>query len=146
MRRLKAAVAAMLMLAGMVLVPVSASETAVRALLQSQQEAWNRGDIPGFMAGYWADPQLRFASGGDITWGHVETLARYQARYRNKDEMGQLRFDVLEVKLLSDSAALVFGRWALQRKTDAPHGLFTLLVEKRPEGWRVTRDHTSSGD
>lgn len=146
MRKVTAAVAAIVMVVNMGWASVSASEKDIRALLQSQQDAWNRGDIPGFMAGYWADPQLRFASGGDITWGHVETLARYQARYRNKDEMGQLRFDVLEVKQLSDSAALVFGRWALQRKADAPHGLFTLLVEKRPEGWRVTRDHTSSGD
>ena len=124
----------------------ASDEAAIRAVLAEQQAAWNRGDVAGFMAGYWQSPQLRFASGGEITYGHAETLARYQARYHNPAAMGRLQFDVLELQVFSAQNAMLFGRWTLHREHDKPNGLFTLLLEKFPDGWKVTRDHTSSAD
>lgn len=124
----------------------ASDETDIRNLLAGQQAAWNRGDIAGFMAGYWQSPQLRFASGGEITYGHADTLARFQARYTDRATMGRLQFELLEVLVTDAQHAQVFGRWSLQRQQDRPHGLFTLTLEKFADGWKVIRDHTSSAE
>lgn len=120
------------------------AEADIRTLLNTQQQAWNRGDIPAFMNGYWNNEQLRFASGNSITYGWQPTLDRYLSRYHNRKLMGQLQFDVLSVHQFSPTHAIAFGRWALQRENDQPKGLFTLTLEKFPEGWRIIADHTSS--
>lgn len=119
-------------------------ESDVRAVLAKQQAAWNRGDINGYLAEYWQSPQLRFASGATVTYGYADTAAGYRQRYDSKAKMGELRFDVLEVKMLGANTALVFGRWHLRREKDEPNGLFTLVLEKFSDGWKVISDHTSS--
>ncbi|WP_440959514.1 YybH family protein [Oceanicaulis sp. LC35] len=125
---------------------VGAEVEAICAVLSAQQDAWNEGDIPGFMAGYWASEDLRFASGGSVTTGWSATLERYLARYDTPEAMGWLAFTDLDVTQLSEEAAYVFGRWTLYRESDEPTGLFTLILRKEAEGWRVVHDHTSSAD
>lgn len=125
---------------------VGAEVDAICAVLNAQQDAWNDGDIPSFMAGYWQSEDLRFASGGSVTTGWQATLERYQARYDTPEAMGWLAFTDLHVTQLSEDAAYVFGRWTLYRESDEPTGLFTLILRKEAEGWRVVHDHTSSAD
>lgn len=121
---------------------------AARQLLAAQRDAWNRGDIDGFMQGYWKDDALRLASGDTVRQGWAATLAHYRAVYPDAAAMGRLAFDLVEVRPLGPDAASVFGRWNLERGSDAPdrrpHGLFTLLVERKDGTWVVTRDHTSA--
>jgi beta-aspartyl-peptidase (threonine type) len=129
---------------------VAAAEVpaAVRAVLDAQLEAWNRGDLEGFMATYWRSPDLVFCSGGTVTRGWDETLARYRKRYQSEGrEMGRLRFDGIEVVPLGEDAALARGAWRL-RMTDGkePHGLFTLLLRRLNGAWQIVHDHTSSGE
>ena len=116
----------------------------VMAVLTAQQDAWNAGDIEGFMQGYNKSRRLRFASGGDITLGWQNTLNRYQRRYTDRAKMGKLQFDVKEVEVLSDESGLIFGQWTLFREADRPTGLFTLHFKKGPDGWKIVSDHTSS--
>jgi beta-aspartyl-peptidase (threonine type) len=119
-----------------------------RAVLEAQVEAWNRGDLEGFMATYWRSPELVFCSGGTVTRGWDETLARYRKRYQSEGrEMGRLRFDGIEVIALGEEAALARGAWRLHM-TDGkePHGLFTLLLRRLDGAWRIVHDHTSSGE
>jgi hypothetical protein len=116
----------------------------VRALLDAQVEAWNRGDVEGFMAGYLNSPELRFASGGDVTRGWQETLERYRRRYPDRAAMGTLSFVDVDVRSLGPGWAAAHGRYVLERAEDRPTGLFTLLVERLPEGWRIVHDHTSA--
>jgi len=118
-------------------------EEQVRAVLRAQQEAWNNGDIEGYMKGYWNSDQTTFVSGGTVIRGYEEVFSRYRKRYNVMEKMGVLSFEELEVKMISDGAAVVAGIWRLERKADSPWGRFTLVVEKKPEGWRVTYDHTS---
>ena len=113
-------------------------------VLTDQQNAWNAGDIAGFMAGYLNSEALRFASGGTITTGWQPTLERYLNRYDSPEAMGQLGFSDLDITQLSQERAYVFGRWTLYRGADEPTGLFTLILLQTPEGWRVVHDHTSS--
>jgi len=122
--------------------------SAARSVLDAQVEAWNRGDLEGFMAGYWRSPDLVFCSGATVTKGWDETLARYRKRYQSEGrEMGRLRFDGIEVIPLGDDAALARGAWRLvMADGKEPHGLFTLLLRRVDGAWRIVHDHTSTGE
>ncbi len=117
----------------------------VRAVLTAQVEAWNQGDINGYMAGYWRSDSTLFLSDGSIIHGFGEVASRYAKRYATREQMGALSFEDLDVRMLSNSVAVAHGVWRLKRMTDEPWGRFTLIVEKKPEGWRIVHDHTSSG-
>jgi ketosteroid isomerase-like protein len=117
----------------------------IRAVLDAQVRDWNAGSIEGYMDGYARSEALRFASGGRIRTGWQAALDAYRAGYPDRAAMGTLSFEDLDVRILSPGWALVFGRWRLTRAEDEPWGLFTLLMERRPEGWRIVHDHTSSG-
>jgi ketosteroid isomerase-like protein len=118
-------------------------DSAIRKVLSDQQDAWNRGDIDAFMVGYWKSDSLRFASGGEVQFGWQATLDRYHAAYPDRETMGRLTFTVYSVEILSDDAAFVFGRYALERTDDRPTGLFTLLFRHFDNGWKIAFDHTS---
>ena len=117
----------------------------VRALLERQQDAWNRHDLEGFMAGYWKSEDLTFFSGGDVTNGWQPTLDRYRHRYQTGgSEMGKLEFRNLRIEMLGSDSAFVRGEYHLTMSNGkSPHGIFTLIVRRLPEGWRVVHDHTS---
>ncbi len=115
-------------------------------VLHEQEAAWNRGDLSGFMQGYWPSDSLRFASGGTVRYGWQTTLDGYKQGYPDADAMGTLSFDSLSINFLGADDAYVFGRWALARDTTfAPaSGLFTLILHRTPQGWRIVHDHTSA--
>lgn len=122
--------------------------SAARSVLDAQVEAWNRGDLEGFMAGYWRSSDLVFCSGATVTKGWDETLARYRKRYQSEGrEMGHLCFKGLEMIPLGDDAALARGAWRLvMADGKEPHGLFTLLLRRVDGAWRIVHDHTSTGE
>lgn len=124
----------------------AAEAEAIRSVLQEQVEAWNAGDLESFMAGYARTDSLRFASGGTVRTGWHAALERYQSSYPDRAAMGTLAFDRIDIRVLAPRWARVFGAWRLDRADDAPHGLFTLLMEKRDGHWRIVHDHTSSAD
>jgi ketosteroid isomerase-like protein len=115
----------------------------IRAIIDAQAAAWNRGDIDGFMAGYAHSPETTFVSGDEVTRGWQTVRDRYAKKYDSPEKMGSLTFSGLTITSLCDDAAIVLGSWRLQRKDDQPHGKFTLLFRKLPEGWRIVLDHTS---
>lgn len=116
---------------------------AITSVLTEQQSAWNRGDVNAFMKGYWDSPELTFAGTSGITRGWQPVLARYQKNYPDQKAMGHLDFSDVEVRPLGKDAALVLGRWHLQRDTGELGGVFTLVFERFPEGWKIIHDHTS---
>ncbi len=116
----------------------------IEKVLTDQAAAWNRGDVNGFMEGYAKLPTLRFASGGNVTYGWQETLDRYRQHYPDRAAMGTLAFSDLDITVLAPDAALVFGRWRLKTDKDEPNGLFTLLLRQTDAGWRIVADHTSA--
>jgi ketosteroid isomerase-like protein len=120
------------------------SQAAVRALLESQAAAWNRGDIEAYMDGYDRSPDTVFVSGDRISHGWQTVLDRYKRNYDSRAKMGTLTFSDLDITVLSKDAALVLGRWRLKRSHDEPHGTFTLLFRKTKSGWKIVHDHTSS--
>src|SRR2546427_4406199 len=119
-------------------------EAAVRAVLEAQRDAWNRGDIEGYMDGYARSADTVFVSGDNVMRGWQSVLERYKKSYSSREKMGVLTFSDLEITLVGKDAAVVLGRWHLQRANDEPHGRFTLILRKTKQGWRIVHDHTSS--
>jgi uncharacterized protein (TIGR02246 family) len=120
---------------------------AIRAVLDAQVAAWNHHDLEGFMAGYWNSPELTFFSGASETKGWEPTLERYRRSYQAEGKaMGTLSFSDLQVEALGPDAAFVRGKFQLVMPDGKqPHGVFTLIFRKFPEGWRIIHDHTCSG-
>src|SRR5262245_13676943 len=125
-------------LLGITSAAVETPEQAIRRVLDDQVRAWNRGDLKGFMEGYWKSDKLTFSSGGDQTSGWQATLDRFRKRYQGEGrEMGKLSFTEIKVEMLGPDSAFVRGRWQLVRSKDRPGGLFTLIFRRLPEGWRI---------
>ena len=120
------------------------SISAVRAVLDTQAAAWNRGDIEGYMDGYQRSPDIVFISGDRVTRGWKTVLERYKRSYDTREKMGVLTFSDVEITMLGKDVAIVLGRWQLKRSKDEPRGRFTLLFRKTKAGWRIVHDHTSS--
>ena len=122
--------------------PNSAAE--IQSVFTAQQDAWNRGDIDAFMNGYAQSASTVFVSGDEVTRGWDTVRERYRKKYSDRTKMGTLTFSEIEVTPLSADSAVVLGRWKLQRANDQPHGRFTLVFKRLPEGWRIILDHTAA--
>jgi len=116
----------------------------IQSVLSAQQDAWNRGDIDAFMNGYAQSASTVFVSEEEVRRGWETVRDRYRIRYSDRAKMGTLSFSDIEVTMLSPDAAVVLGRWRLKRVNDEPHGRFTLIFKRLPEGWRIVHDHTSA--
>ncbi len=130
------------------LAPLSAQKhasdvQAIRAVMQTQQDAWNRGDLEAFMQGYWKSDSLRFIGSRGLTYGWQATLDNYKKGYPNRDAMGTLRFDIISVEILSRRSAFVIGKWSLARKAGDLSGHYTLLWRKIGGKWVIVADHSS---
>jgi uncharacterized protein (TIGR02246 family) len=120
-------------------------EQEIRAVFDAQLAAWNRGDIEGFMKGYADSPETTFV-GKEVRKGYASVLARYRRDYPDRDHMGETTFSDIEIRMIRDDIAIVVGRFHLSRGAqfggDAS-GIFTLVVEKTADGWKILHDHTS---
>ena len=116
----------------------------IQSVLSGQQDAWNRGDIDAFMNGYTRSASTVFVSEDEVRRGWETVRERYRVKYSDRTKMGTLSFSEIEVTMLSPDAAVVLGRWRLKRANDEPHGRFTLIFKRLPEGWRIVHDHTSA--
>ncbi len=143
-------IALALIVAGLAPAPAAIDDPAVaevRRLIEGQQADWNRGDLDGFLKGYWDDPALVFQSGGDRTRGLSGVRDRYRKRYQDEGRaMGQLTFSDLEIEPLGPNSALARGRWGLVMPDGSkPGGLFTLVLRRLDGAWKIVHDHTSTG-
>ena len=122
-----------------------AARAAIRKVIAEQQAAWNRQDLEGFMAGYWNSPELTFFSGAHESKGWQAALDRYKKNYQGPGhEMGKLEFANLRIEMLGPQAAFVRGEFHLTMSDGkTPHGLFTLVFRKFPEGWKIVHDHSA---
>ncbi len=116
---------------------------AVRAVLKTQQDAWNRGDIDAFMEYYWKSEQLQFIGSKGPTYGWENTLANYKKNYPNRDAMGTLSFDIQNLTQRSKTIITVLGKYTLVRKNDQPSGQFSLVFQKINGDWVIVLDHTN---
>ena len=116
----------------------------IQSVLSAQRDAWNRGDIDAFMNGYARSESTVFVSEDEVGRGWETVRDRYRLKYSDRAKMGTLSFSDIEVTMLSPDSAVVLGLWRLKRANDEPHGRFTLIFKRLPEGWRIVHDHTSA--
>ncbi len=121
------------------------SSAAIRSVIERQQEAWNHHDLEAFMSGYWNSPELTFFSGAHESKGWQAAMDRYKKNYQGPGhEMGKLDFANLGIEMLAPDAAFVRGEFHLTMSDGkTPHGLFTLIFKKFPDGWKIIHDHSS---
>ena len=149
-----------LLLAGIFLAGVSgcsrATGTAATATgngLQAEMELlfdrsardWNAGDLDGFMSDYARDSMTSYVSRGAVRYGIDRIRANYASRFAPGAARDSLRFETLVARPLGDDHALVTARYILHRdgKTTAS-GPFSVIMERRTDGWKILHDHTSS--
>lgn len=114
----------------------------IRSVLDKQVAAWNKGDIDGFMAGYWKSEAMEFSTPGKVTKGWQATLDRYRTKYPTPEKMGRLEFKDLSVSVRSPDTAEVSGHYAV-RTVEAMHtGRFFLHMRRIDGAWVVVKDHT----
>ena len=124
----------------------ASEEAAVKKVLDDQVKAWNRGDLDEFVKGYLNSPGITFV-GKTVSRGYQGVLDRYRANYGDKQRMGTLRFDEVEVKMLGKDHALILGKFALDRTAAGggpASGRYSLVARKTKDGWKLIHDHTSN--
>ena len=123
--------------------PDAKAQEKIRSVLAEQQQCWNDGDIDCFMQGYWKSDSLQFIGNSGIKHGWQATLDNYRQSYPNKDAMGSLNFELLNLEPMGPDHYLVTGKWKLTRATDEPNGLFTLVWKRFGNDWKIIYDHSS---
>lgn len=122
----------------------SVDEMKIRQILDRQTRAWNAGDLDLFMAGYWKNDSLMFIGKSGVTYGWQETLDNYKRGYPDRTAMGELSFQLLELRPLSpDCFFFVVGKWHLKRSIGDLEGHYTLLWKKIKGEWVIVADHSS---
>jgi beta-aspartyl-peptidase (threonine type) len=122
-----------------------AGSSAILKVLEDQQAAWNRHELEAFMSGYWNSADLTFFSGARESKGWEAARDRYKRTYQSAGhEMGKLEFSNLRIEMLGTEAAFVRGEFHLTMSDGkTPHGLFTLIFRKLPDGWKIVHDHSA---
>ncbi len=117
----------------------------IKEVLSKQESAWNQGDIHSFMLGYWQSDKLQFSSRDVTTYGWVNTYKKYQKNYPTNEKMGKLQFEIIDLKLKSDTTAIVKGKWELIRSSSKSlAGGFVLTFQKFNNDWLIIKDVTTS--
>lgn len=123
-----------------------ADRAAIERILKEQDEAWNRGDLHAFVAGYAEGERMTYVGkGGAIVRGRAALEERYRKSYP-EGRRGTLTFSELDVRRVGPDDYLVLGKWSLALPPDNPHGTFTLVFERGPKGFQIIHDHSSGAD
>jgi len=126
--------------------PHAKDRATITQLIKDQQVSWNKGDIDTFVEAYWHSPDLTFSGASGVQRGFEAVRERYKKVYPDRSTMGQLDFSDLEFHFIGNDGALVLGKWHLTRDKDKGDigGVFSLVWQRFPEGWRIIHDHTSA--
>jgi uncharacterized protein (TIGR02246 family) len=121
----------------------TSAESSIKAVLNAQVDAWNKGDLASFVTTYADDCLL---VGKQVVRGRPAVLARYQKSYSNAAAMGKLEFSDLEVHAVDPQVALVIGHFHLTRTAEGggdASGVFSLVFHRIDGTWQIVLDHTS---
>ena len=120
--------------------PIEAPGAQVREIMQQQEIAWNDGDIDRFMEGY--SDTICFIGSNGRTCGRDAVTANYGRSYPDRNAMGELKFEIIEILPVGSENVWVTGGWTLFRSADTLQGGFSLLWAMERGGWRIVRDHS----
>lgn len=118
-------------------------ENLIRTMLKDQVAEWNKGNIEGYMNGYWDNDSMLFIGSKGPRYGYKSTLDRYKEAYPDKDHMGKLTSTITKIEQLSKDYFFVVGKWELKRNAGDVSGSYTLLIKKIRGYWVIVCDHSS---
>lgn len=119
------------------------NRNSILGMLTQQQKCWNNGDINAYMSYYWNSDSLKFITKTGITTGWKPTLEMYKKHYPDKEAMGTLFFEEVNMMQLNFKTIFVMGKWTLQKTKEKVGGRFTLICKKIDGTWKIIIDHTS---
>ena len=131
------------MLIGQLIFAQNKDVISIKALLATQEQAWNKGNLELFMVGYWESDSLVFIGKNGPKYGYTNTLDNYKKSYPDSSHMGKLHFELLSIKPLGIEHYFVIGKWQLKRTRGDVSGHFTLILKKTKKGWKVVADPSS---
>jgi beta-aspartyl-peptidase (threonine type) len=144
----KAFLISLAILLGAVVSSAQTPQAAIEKVLDDQHASWNRHDLDSFMTSYWNSPEVTFSSKGKTLMGWQSVFDRYRKTYQAAGaEMGKVEFTDMKIEMLGEDAAFVRGQFHLTLSDGkTPHGVFTLIFRKFPDGWKIVHDHTSAAE
>jgi beta-aspartyl-peptidase (threonine type) len=117
----------------------------ITAQLERSASDWNRGDLEAFLSDYAQESTTTFIDGRRAREGIGFIRGNYAPRFSPGARRDSLHFEEVNVRRLSPTLALVTARFILQRGSEiTASGPFTLVMDRRPEGWKILHDHSSS--
>ncbi len=123
-----------------------AFHAAVDSLLDESERAWNGGDLDGFLYWYKRGEQTSFMGSSGAIYGWETIRDRYAPRFELGAARDSLRFEGLGTRPLAPWLGLATARYVLfQNDSVTAWGIFTLVLERTAEGWRIVHDHSSAG-
>lgn len=121
-----------------------ASLESIDALIKRQVEAWNHGDLDGYLDAALENEAFRFYAGKEVIQGKSAALAWFRERFPSRPDKGELTLSESSIELLGLESACVAGVWQVTI-TDKPNrsGVFTLILKKQRDDWRIAYFHIS---
>lgn len=137
-------------------------EQQIRECFNEWTEAWNKGDIDGYLNGYMDSSQTRYVSGKKVVRGKENIRSMLEARGGPKGILSLVELDVEVMSNCKD--AICFGQYQLEMSIDSDDdddqkkeihmGCFTVHVSKiainagedeanENQTWKIFSDHSS---
>jgi len=123
---------------------ISQTETedrkAIQSVLKMQENAWNQGDLEGFMQGYIKSDSLKFYGSSGLTQGWQNTLNNYKKGYPTKAQTGKLSFTIDAITKIEKGAYYLMGQFHLVREAGNANGVFLIIFRKIEGEWKIIAD------
>ena len=119
------------------------SKQEITTMMLQQAKDWSNGDLEAFMEGYIKSDSLKFVGSRGITYGWQQTLDNYKKGYPTKEHTGTLTFKLLDFDQLADDVFLVIGEYHLKRSVEDADGMFSIILKKIEDEWKIIADHSS---
>jgi uncharacterized protein (TIGR02246 family) len=106
-------------------------------------DAWNRHDLDAYLDGFLHSDDILMVVDGETIRGWDLLSKAFHSGYPNRDEMGTVIFDRVQVQMLSPDLGFVLIWYSIAFPKKKQFGTDTVIVKKVAEGWREMISHTS---
>ena len=112
----------------------------IREFAEEQVTAWNHNDLPRFMETFAKSPDLKCELPGTVVRGWPQTFNYYRTNIAGSGSLGWTAYTDLHVDPVASGLGSLRGRWQwIDARGNARHGVFRMLVQRFPNGWRAVK-------
>ena len=106
-------------------------------------DAWNRHDLDAYLDGFLHSDDIVLVVDGETIRGWDLLSKAFHSGYPNREEMGTVFFDRVQVQMLGPDLGFVLIWYSIAFPKKKQFGTDTIIVKKIAEGWREMISHTS---